>query len=239
MLYLKCNKNRKRVNNFMKKLNTKGFTLIELLAVITIMGILMVVAIPTVSRTIENTSKLFFTSFLYQNTRKDTFLDTTKQYVNSVKTMWLSDTLECKESTEATEYTPSTALPEGIYFVRIDSSKSDGNGAGTNYPILLESGGKSSWANKDVKGYVKVLVSANASGRQTVNYYVRLTDGTHGVIDSSIEYMSLKRGNVLTAAPTSDGPWGSGANLTAVDTPNSSSVGAVFSVNSPLFCKEV
>ena len=32
----------------MKKLNKKGFTLIELLAVITIMGILMLVAIPAV-----------------------------------------------------------------------------------------------------------------------------------------------------------------------------------------------
>lgn len=34
-------------------MNKKGFTLIELLAVITIMGILMMVAIPSVSRTIE------------------------------------------------------------------------------------------------------------------------------------------------------------------------------------------
>ena len=52
----------------MKKMNSKGFTLIELLAVITIMGILMMVAIPTVSRTIENS-------------RKDTFIDTMKSYV--------------------------------------------------------------------------------------------------------------------------------------------------------------
>ena len=54
--------------------NNKGFTLIELLAVITIMGILMMVAIPTVSRTIENS-------------RKDTFVDTAKKYADSVSTM--------------------------------------------------------------------------------------------------------------------------------------------------------
>ena len=46
----------------MKKINSKGFTLVELLAVIVIMGILMMVAIPAVTRTIENS-------------RKDTFIN--------------------------------------------------------------------------------------------------------------------------------------------------------------------
>ena len=47
--------------------NSQGFTLVELLAVIVIMGILMMIAIPSITRTIENS-------------RKDTFVDIAKCY---------------------------------------------------------------------------------------------------------------------------------------------------------------
>ena len=69
----------------MKSLGKKGFTLIELLAVITIMGILMLVAIPAVSRTIENA-------------RRDTFQDVAKEYIDE-KDIWQEET----EATPAAE----------------------------------------------------------------------------------------------------------------------------------------
>ena len=55
----------------MKKLNKKGFTLIELLAVIIILGILMIIAIPSV------------TSYI-QNSRKSAYVDTAVGYMDAV-----------------------------------------------------------------------------------------------------------------------------------------------------------
>ena len=57
----------------MKKMNKKGFTLIELLAVIIILGILMIIAIPSVTTYI-------------QNSRKSAFVDTASAYIDAVRT---------------------------------------------------------------------------------------------------------------------------------------------------------
>ena len=142
----------------MKKLNTKGFTLIELLAVITIMGILMMVAIPTVSRTIENS-------------RKDTFIDTVNQYINGTKNMWAADNLKCGEYL-------SSAVATGTYYVGVNTAQP------SDLPVLLEQGGKSSWGQRDIKGYILIHVQdVGESGAVTrkVTYYPVLVDGIHGV----------------------------------------------------------
>ena len=54
----------------MKKMNKKGFTLIELLAVIIILGVLMIIAIPSVTTYI-------------QNSRKSAWVDTGVAYIKS------------------------------------------------------------------------------------------------------------------------------------------------------------
>lgn len=64
----------------LKKINSKGFTLIELLAVIVILGILMIVAIPAVTKYIANS-------------KKDTFADNAGAYINSARYMLLNGEL--------------------------------------------------------------------------------------------------------------------------------------------------
>lgn len=154
----------------MKKLNKKGFTLIELLAVIVIMGILMVVAIPAVTRTINNT-------------RKDTYINTAKQYVNQVKTLWASDGLLCGTQN-------SSIAASGNYYISTSSADD----------ALLEEGGKSPWKN-DTKGYV--LVNRDTNGKNTYSIY--LVDAAGNAIGSSVSapaaFDSMTRSDVKTLTP--------------------------------------
>ena len=161
----------------MKRINKKGFTLVELLAVIVIMGILMMVAIPSISRVIESS-------------RKDTFVDIAKAYANAAKTLWTADTLTC-------EGTVASAVDDGDYYILINTTES----ARTMLPVLVDQGGKSSWGNRDVNGYVRVHVETvtdnNGEPKRTTTFYVSLSDGTHGLIDNgSMTSDNLKKGNV-------------------------------------------
>lgn len=172
----------------MKKKKRNGFTLIELLAVIVIMGILMMIAIPSVSRIIENS-------------RKDTFVDIAKTYANAARTLWTTDGLTC-------EGTVSSAVDDGDYYILINTTDQ----ARDVLPVLLDQGGKSSWGNRDVSGYVRVNVSTtlgqdnNGDGiyevepKRTTKFYVALSDGTHGLVDdANLTSDKLVKGNVNMA----------------------------------------
>ena len=78
----------------MKKKN--GFTLIELLAVIIILGILMIIAIPSVTKYINDS-------------RKNAYIDTAKQVGNSAKNLVNSGALEMYD-TDVAYYIPNSCI---------------------------------------------------------------------------------------------------------------------------------
>lgn len=171
----------------MKSLGKKGFTLIELLAVITIMGILMLVAIPAVSRTIENS-------------RRDTYATLAKQYITTVRNAVLADELTCGSGTN---WKTVGSMPNGTYYFKINTEKQTGDKEyiSTQTSDIMEKVGKSSWSNADVNGYVKWVKTQTGSG-ETANtkttYSIALVDtGKHGIATETVED-SITRTSVST-----------------------------------------
>ena len=166
----------------MKKINNLGFTLIELLAVITIMGILMMVAIPSVSRTIENS-------------RRDTFADNALTYVNTVRNAVMADELSCKYDETGTTVTAS-ATPNGTYYFVIKTGEQQTKD-------LMEKVALSSWGSAEITGYVKWTKDTNATtGRTTTEYFVRLRDtGNHG-FQAEVAEKDVSRAKIFTEGAT-------------------------------------
>ena len=177
----------------MKRLNKAGFTLIELLAVITIMGILMMVAIPSVSRTIENS-------------RRDTFADNALTYVNTVRNAVMADELTC--GTGANAKTVS-ATANGTYYFAINTSDQATKD-------LMEKVALSSWGSAEITGYVQWTKSTNAStNRTTTTYSVCLEDtGDHGFKGKS-EEKDVSRTKILTTGADCTSASGFGPSGTA------------------------
>ncbi len=152
------------------KRNNKGFTLIELLAVIVIMGILMIVAIPQVTKYIENS-------------KKDTYADTAKAYINSARFMLLNDEYDC-------------TLPEDTstnIYIPLDQ-------------IDIEQGGEQSPYNQTINK-TSSFVKVQKSGEKYV-YSIFITDAKKNGSNGLVEETKLARGTFKKQGAPATSPSG-------------------------------
>ena len=125
---------------FKIKNNSKGFTLIELLAVIVILGILMITAIPAVTKYINNS-------------KKDTFADSALAYINSARYSLLND----EYNVTAPDAGDSVCIP--LKYVDIDKATKSSYGGDwdteKSYVKATNEGGKITYsiAIRDSKNY--------------------------------------------------------------------------------------
>ena len=148
--------------------NKKGFTLIELLAVIVILGVLLAIAIPSVTKYINNS-------------KKDTYIQTAKQYIEAVRYNIVSNIYQYPVNTnQATLVKFSTILPN------------------------LEKGGKTSsyggTFNPD-NSFV-LIVNTSTSENPKYEYYVTALDSKGygiGTIENNAGKAELIEYNALTS----------------------------------------
>ena len=168
--------------------SSKGFSLTELLVVIIIVGILLLVGIPAITRTINNS-------------RKDAFVTSAKSYIagarngidskmfkvayanQAIYTSFFTDTANSTTQTQAKALYCKT--PPAGYFtlVRIEDIENEKN--------VTTSPWKASWQ----AGYVAIVNTGTATNDK-LGFYIALVDKKKNGIDKFISEDSLSRKDV-------------------------------------------
>ncbi len=112
-------------------------------------------------------------------------MDTAKAYINAIKNAVAADELSSGS-------TPISALGEGYYYYKIESDLDSGKD-------LMEQGGKSSWGNTEVKGFVVIYKAVGDQGRTTYEYAIKLVDMQGRGVKTLTTESALKRSSVSTS----------------------------------------
>lgn len=122
---------------------------------------------------------------------KDAFINTAKLYANATKTLWSADAISCNNIN-------SSGVDDGDYYIMIDTR----DGAKENLPLLLEQGGKSSWNESDLQGYVRINIETIDNNRIS-KFYVSLTDGIHTISDdNTLTSDEIQNENIIMTTDT-------------------------------------
>lgn len=167
----------------MKKImNKKGFTLIELLAVIVILGVIMLIAVPSISTVITNS-------------RRDSFLRSADSYIDSARNMAISGTVQFQVD-------PTKATAVSIRAVDLESGEGDSakspfgskwvtDTASTSTYVIIHNSG-----SKDDPKYVYYFAGVDAAGN--CMELTREGEGTRGKVTTGCTITAIEKSKLGT-----------------------------------------
>ena len=154
--------------------NKNGFTLIELLAVIVILGILMVAAIPAISNSITKS-------------RKDTFVTNAKKIIDAARTSMASGEVTLQDGGICQYPAQDKTTIINLF-----------NNNENILPYLLERGGAKSSFGQDYKAGYVIIHNKGTTG-DYYDYYITIVDAGGNGISMPIKEDALARGNIATS----------------------------------------
>lgn len=168
----------------MKKTNKKGFTLIELLAVIVILGVLMLTAIPAVTRSITKS-------------RRNTYWQNAKQYIQAAQAPFLSG--EYVDTTAAKNVCGTPAVGSGYYIFLDDLELEGGSTAKSSFGALYSTSDSCKPRVIVTNEGKNVTVGGETQSVDKIVWYFVGTDQSKNGIDTPIKEGNLGISKVKVA----------------------------------------